>query len=267
MATTQTSRRTKAKKDRDEFDAKFEAALDRKRLAKPAPKVVQGTRSHAEPVFTEDELNRQTRAFFAETEEQIRFYSEHLGHDVMWLQDWLKKWWWAWLVRDMDCVRNELCTADCTYKDPVSFGRPLVGIQEFIDYNDAFFDAIPDWRYDPLPGQLYINVSPNGDVRLAARYIGTGHWTKPLRMYPFDKSAAALPATGAFMQAPAVDRYHFNADGKLFHGETLWDAFEAMQMSSVLPSDDSLAFKVLMQAAGVGALAARVRRNLPIIGG
>lgn len=264
MASTQTAKRTRAKKD--DFEAKFQAALDRKRLRTPAPEYVQGTRSHAEPVFSEDELNRQTHEFFLECEQQIRFYSEHLGHDIMWLQDWLKKWWWAWLVRDMECVRTELCTADCTYKDPVSFGRQLVGIDEFIAYNDAFFDAIPDWRYDPLPGQIYINVSPNGDVRLAARYIGTGHWDKPLRMYPFTASAAALPATGAFMQAPAVDRYHFNADGKLCHGETLWDAFEAMQMSSVLPSDDSLAFKALMRAAGVGALANRLRSRLPIIG-
>jgi hypothetical protein len=264
VATKQTTKSAQAEKD--DFNAKFELALDRKRLRKPAPARVQGTRSQAEPVFSEDELNRQSRDFFVETEQQLAFYSERLGHDVMWLQDWLKKWWWAWLVRDMDMV-NQLCTADVTYKDPVSFGRQLVGLKEFVDYNDAFFDAIPDWRYDPLPGQIYINVEPDGGVRMAARYIGTGHWDHPLRMYPFDRSAAALPATGAFMQAPAVDRYHFNADGMLFHGETLWDAFEGMQMSGVLPSDDSLAFKALMQAAGVGAFATRVRRRLPIVGG
>ena len=37
----------------------------------------------------------------------------------------------------------------------------------------------------------------------------------------------------------------------LYRGETLWDAFEALQMSGVMPSDTSLAFRALVGAAKV----------------
>ena len=242
-------------------DAKFEEALDRKLLAKAPPEFVVGNRSQAERVYDEDELNANTRAWFADFEEQVRHY-ETLGHDLQWLIDWTKKWWWSWLVRDLDVVR-EICTEDMKYKDPVSFGKTMVGIQEFIDYNVAFFDAVPDWRYDPLPGQFYLNVAADGSARMMVRYVGTGHWDAPLRLYPFDETAQSLPGNGAFIQCPAVDRYDFDADGRLGDGETLWDAFDAMQMSGLFPKADSIQFKLVMNAAKLPNLAARVRRHLP----
>jgi hypothetical protein len=262
MATTQVKQG-----EQDELEARFQAALDRKCLRKPAPEYVQGARSHAERVIGEDELNRLSRRWFVELEEQTRFYSEKLGHDVMWLNEWFKKYWLAWDQGVDEDALPELLAPDVTYTDPASFGRPIVGIQAFVDYNQAFFDAIPDWRYDLLPGQTCINVTSGGEVSMTGRYLGTGFWEKPLRMYPFDKGAPAMPATGAFMQAPGVDRYYFNAERQLCRGETLWDAFEAMQMSGVLPSDTSLAFRGLLGAGSVAALATRLSRRLPLIGG
>ncbi len=203
------------------LEARFQAALDRKVLKKPAPQFVQGNRSHAQRVLGEDELNRLSRQWFAELEDQTRFYSENLGHDITWLNVWFKKYWMAWEQGVDEKALPELLAPDVEYKDPVSFGRPMIGIQAFIDYNQAFFDAIPDWRYDLLPGQFFINVTRSGEVRLMGRYLGTGYWEKPLRLYPFDKAAPAMPATGAFMQAPAVDRYYFNRDRQLCRGETL----------------------------------------------
>ncbi|MGA4791338.1 nuclear transport factor 2 family protein [Nocardia sp. AB354] len=244
-----------------QFEAKFQRALDRRCLKKPAPQFVQGNRSHAQRALGEDELNRLTRRWFVELEEQTTFYSEQLGQDVTWLNAWFKKYWMAWDQGVDEKALPELLAPDVEYKDPVSFGRPMIGIQSFIDYNQAFFDAIPDWRYDLLPGQFFINVTREGEVRLMGRYIGTGFWEKPLRMYPFDKSAPAMPATGAFMQAPAVDRYHFNADRQLYRGETMWDAFEAMQMSNLLPSDSSPVFRALIGAGSVGAVAQRLIRR------
>lgn len=245
-------------------EAAFEAALDRKTLARPAPAVVHANRSQAEPAYSEEQLNANTRHWFLEIEQQVRHY-EKLGHDLQWVVDWTKKWWYGWLFRDMDLIA-EICELDLTYKDPVSFGRTLIGFQEFIDYNDAFFEAIPDWRYDPLPGESFLNVTPDGDVRMTVRYVGTGHWDGALKLYPFDRAAAAMPGTGAFMQAAAVDRYHFNAAGKLYKGESLWDAFDAMQMSGLLPKDDSIAFRSIMGAARIPAAAARLRNRLPGFG-
>ncbi|MFG3522186.1 nuclear transport factor 2 family protein [Nocardia nova] len=246
---------------RDQFEAKFQRALDRTCLKKPIPQFVQGNRSYVQRAIGEDELNRLTRQWFVELEDQTRFYSETLGQDVMWLNEWFKKYWMAWDQGVDEKALPELLAPDVEYKDPVSFGRPMVGIQSFIDYNQAFFDAIPDWRYDLLPGQFFINVTREGEVRLMGRYIGTGFWEKPLRMYPFDKSAPAMPATGAFMQAPAVDRYHFNADRQLARGETMWDAFEAMQMSNLLPSDTSPVFRALIAAGSAGAAMQRLIRR------
>ncbi|MGW0057450.1 nuclear transport factor 2 family protein [Nocardia nova] len=240
---------------------KFEQAMDRRMLKKAPPKLFRGNRSQAERVFTEDELNANARTWFQQFEEQISFY-EKLGHDLQWVVDWTKKWWWSWLVRDFDVVA-ELCTRDVTYKDPVSFGKTLVGLQEFIDYNVAFFDAIPDWRYDPLPGESFLQVNPDGTVQMMVRYLGTGHWDGPLKVYPFDETATSLPGNGAFMQCSAVDRYYWNADHMLYKGETLWDAFEGLQGSGVFPEAGSLPFKLLMNALRVPNTAARLRRSLP----
>lgn len=241
-------------------EGQFKKDLKRKVLRKPPPEFVQGNKSFAERVIDEGELNANTRQWFVECEKQVAFYSDRLGHDLGWLLEWTKQWWWSWLVRDMDVVR-QLCAEDVVYKDPASFGRPIVGIQAFIDYNEAFFDAIPDWRYDPLPGESFISVHPDGSAQMMVRYVGTGHWDKPLRVYPFDKDALAIPATGAFMQCPAVDRYHFDGGGRLNKGETLWDGFEAMQMSGVLPSADGLPFRALLAAAQAPALATRLSRR------
>lgn len=242
-------------------EEKLEAALERKQLKKAPPKFLQANRSHAERVHTEDELNENARTWFRQFEEQVRFY-EKLGRDLGWVVDWTKKWWYGWLLRDMEVV-GEICTADMTYKDPVCFGKPLLGLQEFIAYNFAFFDAIPDLRYDPLPGQSFLQVNPDGTAQMMVRYIGTGHWDGSLKMYPFDKTAQALPGNGAFVQCSAVDRYYWNADHKLYHGETVWDAFDVMQTSEIFPKADSLQFKLLMNALKVPNAANRLRRMFP----
>lgn len=242
-------------------EVKFQRALDRKQLKKAPPAFVQGNRSQAEKVFNEDELNQNARIWFQEFEDQIRFY-EKLGHDLEWVLDWTKKWWWSWLVRDWPVIRS-LCTEDVRYKDPVSFGKEMVGVQEFIDYNVAFFDAIPDWRYDPLPGETFLQVNPDGTVQMMVRYLGSGHWDGPLKVYPFDETAQALPGNGTFMQCPAVDRYYWNADGVLYKGETLWDAFEAVQASGIFPKAGSVPFNLLMGSLKVPNAASRLIKRLP----
>lgn len=236
-------------------------ALERSSLKQTPPEFVRGNRSTSEPVLSEPELNNSARVWFEQFEQQIEFYGT-LGHDLSWILDWTKKWWYAWLLRDMDVVAD-ICTADMTYKDPVCLGKPLVGIDEFIAYNFAFFDAIPDLRYDPLPGQSFLQLNPDGSAQMMVRYIGTGHWDRPLKMYPFDETAASLPGNGAFMQCSAVDRYYWNADHKLHHGETIWDAFDVLQMSRVFPSADSFQFKLLMNALKVPNAVTRIRRILP----
>lgn len=243
-------------------EEKLERALERHTMLKGrAPQIVRGNRSQAERVYSEDELNANAKTWFREFETQLEFYAK-LGHDVSWVLDWTKKWWYSWLVRDME-VAAEICTADMTYKDPVCFGKPLVGLDEFVAYNFAFFDAIPDLRYDPLPGQSFLQINPDGTAQMMVRYIGTGHWDAPLKLYPFDKTAPALPGNGAFMQCSAVDRYYWDADHKLYHGETLWDGFDVMQMSGIFPKAESLQFKLLMNGLKVPSAAARLRRLLP----
>ncbi len=245
-------------------EEKLEQALERHLLKGTPPTFVRGNRSHAERVFSEDELNENARTWFRQFEEQVRHY-EKLGHDLGWVVDWTKKWWYGWLIRDMDVVA-EICTPDMIYKDPVCFGKPLVGFQEFVDYNFAFFDAIPDLRYDPLPGQSFLQVNPDGTAQMMVRYIGTGHWDGPLKMYPFDETAPALPGNGAFMQCSAVDRYYWNTDHKLYKGETIWDGFDVMQMSGIFPKAGGVQFRLLMNALKVPNMASRLRRSLPGIG-
>lgn len=265
MATTQAKRGTKA--EQKAFDARFEALLDRKTLLKPPPEYLKGNLAHPVRVLSEDELCRGTRQFFEELEAQLTYYSERLDHDVMWLNDWLRRYWAAWVGGiDEDLVRQTIAE-DVEYKDPTAFGRPMVGIQNFIDYNQAFFDAATDLRYDALPGQVSIQVSPSGEVLFMARYSGCGHWDRPLRMHPWTPGARAIPATGAFVQLFPVDRYHFDEEHKLCRGETLWDPIEAMQLIKVLPSDESLLFRGMMAAGHVGALATRLTRRLPLVGG
>jgi hypothetical protein len=264
MATTQVKKIKQS--EEDAFEVKFQACLNRKTLLKDPPVFLKGNLAHPVRVLNEDELIAGTRQFFDEFEAQMAYYSERLDHDVTWLTGWLKRYWAAWSGGiDEDLVRQTVAE-DVVYKDPTAFGRPMVGVQNFIDYNQAFFDAATDLRYDALPGLCSVQVSPSGEVLFMARYSGCGHWDKPLRMHPWTKGARAIPATGAFVQLYPVDRYHFNADHQLCRGETLWDPMEAMQLISLLPSDTSLLFRGMMQAGSVGALATRLSRRLPLIG-
>ena len=73
-------------------------------------------------------------------------------------------------------LNHELYAPDIRYTDVTTFGRTIVGIDEFVKYNFAFFDAIPDWRYDPLPDQVGLwkgrPVPPDGP-EFTARSVTT----------------------------------------------------------------------------------------------
>jgi hypothetical protein len=239
-------------------DEQFQQALRRPRLSKPVPEFLSTNRAVPIRAVPEAELQATTEEWFGEFERKLTYYGK-LGIDLSWLLDWAKKYWWSFLVRDMS-LNHELYTADVRYTDVTTFGRTIVGIDEFVKYNFAFFDAIPDWRYDPVPGQVYLDVTPEGRVRTVIRYIGSGHWDGPLRLYPYDDSAPALHGDGRFIQCPAVDRYHFNQDGLMEEGETLYDAFDVTQRAGILPGDGSWQFRALLAASKLPALANRFRR-------
>lgn len=241
--------RRPSKESSTPFDeALFREALERPRLQQPVPEYLSGNRSAGRiRVMQEDELRAMTKRWFVEFEQRIAYYGEH-GIDIRWMLDWAKKYWWSWLARDMS-RNHELYTPDLRYVDPTTFGRTLVGLEEFVAYNFAFFDAIPDWRYDPLPGQVYLDLAPNGEAKIMIRYVGSGHFSGSLRFHPYDESAPVLHGAGTFVQCTAVDRYHFNADGLMYEGETLWDFIDATQSAGLMPSADSFAFKGLLGAS------------------
>ncbi|MEV3963347.1 nuclear transport factor 2 family protein [Nocardia sp. NPDC050193] len=237
-------------------EEEFQAALGRPRLARPVPTNLAANRSVPIRAIPEDELQKTTQQWFVDFQAKLDDYDKR-GFEVGWLMEWAKKYWWSWLARDMSANR-ELYTEDVRYTDVTTFGRTIVGIEEFEKYNFAFFDAIPDWRYDPIPDQVYIDVTPDGRVRTMIRYIGSGHWSGPLRLYPYDDSAPVIYGNGRFVQCPAVDRYHFNADHLMEEGETLYDAFDALQRGGIMPRDDSWQFKSIFAASRIPALLSRL---------
>jgi hypothetical protein len=237
-------------------EEQFQQALRQPRLSKPVPEFLNSNRAVPIRAIPEAELQARTLEWFGEFERKLELYGK-LGVDLSWLMEWAKKYWWSFLVRDMS-LNHELYAPDIRYTDVTTFGRTIVGIDEFVKYNFAFFDAIPDWRYDPLPNQVYLDVTPESRVRTVIRYIGSGHWTGPLRLYPYDESAPVIYGNGRFIQCPAVDRYHFNADGLMEEGETLYDFLDATQRGGVLPRDDSWQFRALMAASKLPALLARI---------
>lgn len=245
-------------------EEKFQEALRTPRLARPVPEFLDANRGVPVRAIPERELQATTKAWFDDFERKIEFYRK-LDVDLSWLMEWAKKYWWSWIDRDMS-YNHELYAADMRYTDVTTFGRTIVGIDDFVTYNMAFFAAIPDWRYDPLPGQIYIDVTPEGRVRTVIRYIGSGHWSGPLRLYPYDESAPVLYGTGRFIQCSAVDRYHFDENGLMEEGETLYDFLDATQRAGVLPRDDSWQFKALFAASKLPALATDLRARLPLPG-
>ena len=237
-------------------EEQFQQALRRPRLSRPAPEFLQSNRAVPIRVMTEPELQANTEEWFVQFGAKLAFY-EKLGVDLSWVMDWAKKYWWSFLVRDMS-VNDELYARDVRYTDVTTFGRTIVGIDEFVKYNFAFFEAIPDWRYDPLPGQVYLDITPEGRVRIVIRYVGSGHWDGPLRLYPYDDTAPAIHGSGRFIQCTAVDRYHFDDNGLMEEGETLYDFLDATQRGGVLPRDDSWQFRALMSASRIPALVRRL---------
>ncbi len=245
-------------------EEKFEKALAMPRLRQPLPEYLPGNRGGGKiRVLTEPELNAMTRQWFQDYERKIEYYAEH-GIDVGWTLEWAKKYWWSWLTRDMS-LNRELYEPDLRYRDVSTFGRTIVGLDEFIKYNFAFFDAIPDWRYDPLPGQVYLDLTPDEEVRIVVRYLGSGHWDGPLRLYPYDETAPTLYGTGVFVQCVGVDRYHFNKERRMYEGETLYDIFEATQAAGILPRDDSRLFRALMKTTRLVGLTRDIRRKVPFL--
>lgn len=235
----------------------FQAALLQPRLRAPVPSYLD-TRAVPVRVLDEAELTAMTRQWFEEYEKKIGFYAEH-GFDIAWTLDWAKKYWWSWMARDMS-YNHELYTADLRYKDVTTMGDTMVGLDAFVTYNFAFFDAIPDWRYDPIPGQCFVDVAPDGRVSLVVRYYGSGHLVGPLKLHPYDESAPSIPGNGAFVQCTAVDRYHFDHDGLMYEGETLYDLLDAVQTAGLVPGPASWRFKGALKAAG---LATRVAGVVP----
>ncbi|MBF6248969.1 nuclear transport factor 2 family protein [Nocardia farcinica] len=242
-------------------EAEFQRALAQPRLSRPVPEFLESNRAVPIRAIPETELQATTQQWFESFATKLDYLGERHGTDLSWLMTWAKKYWWSFLVRDMS-VNDELYAPDIRYTDVTTFGRTIVGIDEFVKYNFAFFDAIPDWRYDPLPDQVYIDVQPDGTVRTVIRYLGSGHWTGPLRLYPYDDSAPTLYGTGRFIQAPAVDRYHFTEDGLMAEGETLYDFLDGVQRAGILPRDDSRPFRALMAASKIPAMAQRVGRRI-----
>ncbi|MET9202670.1 nuclear transport factor 2 family protein [Gordonia sp. NPDC003585] len=227
----------------------FQEALARPRLAKPAPEYLKSNRGVPIRAISEPELQEQTREWFDMFAKKLDFL-ERQGNDVAWLMTWAKKYWWSFLVRDMS-INDELYAADLRYTDVTTFGRTIVGIDDFVTYNFAFFDAIPDWRYDPLPDQVYVDITPEGKVRIMIRYIGSGHFSGALRLYPYDGSAPTLYGDGRFIQCTAVDRYHFNTDRLMEEGETLYDFIDATQRAGILPRDDSRVLRAAFAASKI----------------
>ena len=244
----------------------FQEALARPRLKQPLPEFLPGNRAGSKiRVIPEEELKAITRQWFVDFERKLDHYRK-FGVNLDWMMEWAKKYWWSWLMRDMS-FNHELYTPDLKYKDPTTFGRIMVGMDEFIRYNFAFFDAIPDWRYDPIPGQVYIDVTPEGEVRTVIRYMGSGHFSGDLRFYPYDETAPVVHGLGTFSQVTGVDRYHFNTDGLMYEGETLWDFIDAAQTSGVLPGDDSWFFKALLKASRIPSTIHKVKQLIPFPGG
>lgn len=245
------------------FDEKlFQEALARPRLRGQVPEFLNSNRAEPIRVVREPELQATTQKWFVDWEQKLEFYSK-LGVDLSWLMEWAKKYWWSFLVRDMT-LNHELYAPDMTYVDVTTFGRTIVGIDDFVTYNFAFFDAIPDWRYDPLPDQVFVDVTPEGKVRTVIRYLGSGHWSGPLKLYPYDESAPQIHGDGRFIQAIGVDRYEFNDEGLLQNGETLFDSFDALQRAGVMPRDDSWQFHTLFAASRIPSTANRLIRKFTL---
>lgn len=243
-------------------EAAFAAALARPRLVGHVPEYLNSTRAEPIRVLQEPELQASTQRWFVDFDRKLDHYSTQFGTDLSWVMTWAKKYWWSFLVRDMG-INHELYAPDVKYTDVTTFGRTITGIDDFVTYNFAFFDAIPDWRYDPLPNQVYLDVTEEGTVRTVIRYVGSGHWSGPLRLYPYDDTAPRIQGNGQFLQCPAVDRYHFNSAGLMEEGETLYDIFDGLQRVGILPRSDSWQFHALAGASRLPAALAGLRRRLP----
>lgn len=238
-------------------EAQFQLALAQSRLRGQVPPYLNSNRAQPTKVIQEPELQAMTKQWFVDCERKLASYRDR-GIELGWLIEWSKKYWWSFLVRDMD-LNVEFYAADLRYHDPSTLGATIVGIDDFVTYNFAFFDAIPDWRYDPLPNQVYVDITPEGTARMVVRYIGSGHWTGPLKFHPYDESAPALYGNGQFLQCPAVDRYHFNDDGLMEEGETLFDLLDGLQRLGAVPRGDSWQFRAISAASRATATYQKAR--------
>ena len=58
-----------------------------------------------------------------------------------------------------------------------------------------------------------------------------------------------------------------NKDGRMYEGETLFDAFDATQSAGILPRDDSWQFRVLMKFSRLPGILRKIRQRIPLLRG
>lgn len=65
----------------------------------------------------------------------------------------------------------------------------------------------------------------------------------------------------------ALGRDHFNPNGLMYEGETLWDFINATRSAGIMPSDESWIFRKLIGVSGYLGVVQQLKQSLPFGGG
>lgn len=105
----------------------FQQALNRPRLKGHVPRFLDSNRAEPIRVYQEPELQAMTKQWFVDFDRKLEHYSTHFDTDLSWVMTWAKKYWWSFLVRDMDLNHELYAPPDIRYTDVTTFGRTIVG--------------------------------------------------------------------------------------------------------------------------------------------
>jgi ketosteroid isomerase-like protein len=152
---------------------------------------------------------------------------------------------------DLPAILN-CFTDDVVVEDPILMGATVHGADEFKAFIQPLWVAFPDLWFEPLGIAQH---SADGST-MTQRWRGHGTFLGRLRPWP-PGSFVPLNPTGRNFEFDGYELYEFR-DGLICRWELFYDIASLAQRMGLMPSSDSVPFRVL---AAVERLAAPVLRS------
>lgn len=162
----------------------------------------------------------------------------------------LDAWFQAFNDHDPEAIL-QMCTDDVVWEDP-SLPAPLVGLEAVADHLASQFTAFPDLHFPKEEIEIYRSLDGK---RAAASWHMVA--TMKGRLDP-----PGYEPTGMTGDVTGVCRYDFAEGGLIARHQTIYDTTTLGRRLGLMPSSDSVPYRMLVGLQQADQLGRKLIRNL-----